>query len=70
MVKRTATLSPSATRSDGDELYVNAGVLWPEGAIPPGAPPVTSFSVTFENAGTYDYICEFHPCMTGRVIVQ
>jgi plastocyanin len=54
----------------GDELYVNSGILWPEVAIPPGAPPITSFSVTFENAGTYDYICEFHPWMTGRVIVQ
>ena len=54
----------------GDELYVNSGILFPEAAIPPGAPPITSFSVTFENAGTYDYICEFHPWMTGRVIVQ
>ena len=54
----------------GDELYVNSGILWPEAAIPPGAPPVTSFSVTFEKAGTYDYVCEFHPWMTGRVIVQ
>jgi plastocyanin len=54
----------------GDELYVNSGIIWPEAAIPPGAPPITSFSVTFENAGTYDYICEFHPWMTGRVIVQ
>ena len=54
----------------GDELYVNSGIIWPEVAIPPGAPPVTSFSVTFEKAGTYDYVCEFHPWMTGRVIVQ
>jgi plastocyanin len=54
----------------GDELYVNSGILWPQDAIPPGAPPVTSFSVTFEKAGTYDYLCEFHPWMTGRVIVQ
>jgi plastocyanin len=54
----------------GDELYLNSGIIWPESAIPPGAPPITSFSVTFENAGTYDYICEFHPWMTGRVIVQ
>ncbi|MFL6487248.1 MAG: hypothetical protein ACJ71D_11145 [Nitrososphaera sp.] len=54
----------------GDELYVNSGIIWPESAIPPGAPPVTSFSMTFENAGTYDYVCEFHPWMTGRVIVE
>ena len=49
---------------------VNSGILFPEAAIPPGAPPITSFSVTFEKAGTYDYLCEFHPWMTGRVIVQ
>jgi plastocyanin len=54
----------------GDELYVNSGWIWPEGQIPPGAPPITSFSVKFENAGTYDYLCLLHPWMTGRVVVQ
>jgi plastocyanin len=54
----------------GDELYVNSGIIFPENAIPPGAPPITSFGVTFENAGTYDYICEFHPWMVGSVIVE
>jgi plastocyanin len=54
----------------GDELYVNSGWIWPENAIPPGLAPITSFSVTFENAGTYDYLCVIHPWMTGRVIVQ
>jgi plastocyanin len=54
----------------GDELYVNSGWIWPEGMNPPGTPPIASFSVTFENPGTYDYICVFHPWMTGRVIVQ
>ena len=54
----------------GDELYVNSGWIWPENAIPPGLAPITSFSVTFENAGTYDYLCVIHPWMTGRVIVE
>ncbi len=64
-------LQPNANYTmTGDELYVNSGILWPEGSIPPGAPPITSFSVTFSKAGTYDYICEFHPWMTGRVIVE
>jgi plastocyanin len=54
----------------GDELYVNSGWIWPEGQNPPGTPPIKSFSVTFENPGTYDYICEIHPWMAGRVIVQ
>ena len=54
----------------GDELYVNSGWIWPEGQIPPGLPPITSFSVTFANAGTYDYICVIHPWMVGQVVVQ
>jgi plastocyanin len=54
----------------GDELYVNSGWMWPEGQAPPGAPPIKSFSVTFANAGTYDYLCLVHPWMTGQVVVQ
>jgi plastocyanin len=54
----------------GDELYVNSGWMWPAGQAPPGAPPIKSFSVTFANAGTYDYICLVHPWMTGQVVVQ
>jgi plastocyanin len=54
----------------GDELYVNSGWIWPQGQIPPGLPPITSFSVTFENAGTYDYTCVIHPWMVGQVVVQ
>ncbi len=29
-----------------------------------------SFSFTFANAGTYDYICGLHPQMTGKIIVK
>jgi plastocyanin len=54
---------------DGTESYVNSGWIWPEGQIPPGAPPITSFTVTFEEAGTYPYICTVHPWMTGTVEV-
>ena len=54
----------------GDELYVNSGIIFPENSIPPDAPPITSLSITLENVGTYDYICEIHPWMTGRVIVE
>ena len=64
-------LPPNANYTmTGNELYVNSGVLLPESQIPSGAPPITSFSVTFENVGTYDYLCIFHPWMTGRVIVE
>src|SRR5919202_1457864 len=54
----------------GDELYVNSGWIWPEGQSPPDAAPIESFSITFEKAGTYDYLCEIHPWMTGQVTVQ
>lgn len=29
-----------------------------------------SFSMTFDEAGTYDYICTIHPYMKGTVIVE
>jgi plastocyanin len=29
-----------------------------------------SFSFTFDQVGTYDYICSIHPSMTGKIIVQ
>ena len=32
--------------------------------------PDTTFSHTFENAGTYDYFCMVHPWMKGAVMVQ
>lgn len=54
---------------DGAESYINSGWIWPEGQVPPGAPPITSFSVTFEEPGTYPYICTVHPWMTGTVEV-
>jgi plastocyanin len=41
------------------------GVLQ-SGAIAPGS----SFSQTFDTAGTFNYHCEFHPNMTGTIIVK
>lgn len=29
-----------------------------------------TFSFTFDKAGSYDYICSFHPSMTGKIIVE
>lgn len=54
----------------GDEQYVNSGWLWPDKLVPQGLPPITSFEVKFEQAGTYDYVCAIHPWMTGQVVVQ
>src|SRR5215213_8914862 len=55
---------------DGTEKYVNSGVILPAGQIPPGIPPITTFTATFEKTGNYDYICIFHPWMTGRITVK
>jgi plastocyanin len=54
----------------GDELYVNSGWMYAQGQIPPGVLPITSFSVTFANAGTYDYTCILHPWMAAEVVVK
>ena len=68
----TATyLPPNASYTmKGNEKYVNSGWMWPEKQSPPGLPPISSFTVNFEQAGTYDYICAVHPWMAGRVVVK
>jgi len=54
----------------GNETYINSGVMLPVGQSPPGLPPINEFTVTFENPGTYDYVCIFHPWMGGNVVVS
>jgi plastocyanin len=43
-----------------------------EGGQPPmfPFPLVSSFTVTFEEPGTYPYLCIVHPWMTGQVVVR
>jgi plastocyanin len=36
----------------------------------PEAPPLTTFTVTFEKPGIYDHVCTVHPWMTGTVTVK
>jgi plastocyanin len=68
--KNITYLPPNANYTmDGTESYINSGWLWPQGQVPPGAPPLTTFTVTFENPGIYDYVCTVHPWMTGSVEV-
>jgi plastocyanin len=55
--------------TDGTENYINSGWIWPEGQVPPGVPPITSFTVTFQEPGIYPYVCTVHPWMTGIVEV-
>ncbi len=32
--------------------------------------PFESYTLTFDEAGTYDYFCTLHPWMKGKVIVE
>ena len=69
--KNVTYLPPNANYTmDGTESYINSGWLWPQGQVPPGAPPLTTFTVTFEKPGIYDYVCTVHPWMTGTVSVR
>src|SRR5215212_759193 len=54
----------------GTEDYINSGWLLPKGQenVYPGSG--NTFAMTFQKAGTYDYLCLVHPYMTGRVIVK
>jgi plastocyanin len=69
--KSITYLSPNSTYAfQGNEQYLNSGWMWPEGQVPPGAPYLATFTVKFEEPGTYPYICIVHPWMTGSVIVN
>jgi plastocyanin len=52
----------------GDEKYVNSGVLAPKGSPWPGSSD--TFSLAFQKAGTFYYLCILHPWMTGQVVVK
>ena len=68
--KNVTYLPPNANYTmDGTESYINSGWLWPQGQVPPGAPPLTTFTLTFNKPGIYDYVCTVHPWMTGSVEV-
>jgi len=64
-------LAPNANYTmSGTEKYVNSGWIWPKGQSPPGLAPIDSFSVTFDEAGTYSYLCVVHPWMSGDITVK
>jgi plastocyanin len=52
----------------GTEKYVNSGWMFPKGAGLPGSS--NTFGVTFQKAGTYNYLCLLHPWMIGKVVVH
>ena len=44
----------------------NSGRVFNSGGIPPGS----FFQYTFDEGGTFDYYCQIHPWITGRVTVS
>jgi plastocyanin len=53
------------TNNDTQQHTATSAGNFDAGAIEPGA----SMSVEFETAGSFTYICSFHPFMTGTVVV-
>ncbi|MGH8871215.1 MAG: cupredoxin domain-containing protein [Acidimicrobiia bacterium] len=40
--------------------------VWDSGTLNPG----DDFSFTFDEAGTFTYVCRIHPSMTGSIVVE
>jgi plastocyanin len=54
----------------GSEKYINSGWLLPKGHEQEYPGSGNTFTVTFQKAGTYGYVCILHPWMTGQVVVK
>lgn len=69
IMNETTTTTNATTMPDeeGTPLATEEGGEQPMG---PPFPLVDSFTVTFEEPGTYEYLCALHPWMTGEVVVQ
>ena len=62
-------LSASYTMG-GTESVVSSGIVLGVNEFrPPQFPFLHNFAVTFNEPGTYDYFCAFHPGMFGQVVV-
>jgi plastocyanin len=68
--ERVQFMNPNANYSiSGDEKYVNSGWFLPEGLEKQYPGTGNTFMATFENPGTYDYLCILHPWMVGTIEV-
>jgi hypothetical protein len=56
---------PSPDGTNHGNGFVSTGVLDRD----PATPSPGSAAVTFNKAGTYDYICLIHPFMKGKIVV-
>ena len=63
----TISVGDTVTWTNGDAVeHTATGSGFDSGLLGQGE----SYSVTFSEAGTYDYLCTPHPTMTGQIIVQ
>ena len=68
MTNSTTTTTTTPPLSPDEEITRQQGEQVEE--FPPSPfPLLASFTVTFEEPGTYDYFCAFHPGMFGQVVV-
>jgi plastocyanin len=64
-------MNPNANYTlSGTEKYVNSGFILPKGHDKDFPGSSNTFTVTFQKAGTYNYLCIVHPWMVGKVIVK
>ena len=54
----------------GNEKYIGSGWLLPKGQEKAFPGSSTTFTVNFQKAGTYEYLCLVHPWMRGSVTVK
>jgi plastocyanin len=57
------------TSTSGFHNVVSGTSPTSNGTFTSGAPPMTTFSFTFNTAGTFPYFCGVHPNMTGTITV-
>jgi amicyanin len=65
----TISVGDTVTWTNNDSVPHTATSVGSQAAFDGEMAPGESFSFTFLEAGTYDYICELHPEMEGSVVV-
>lgn len=64
-------LGPNASYVfDGTEKYVNSGLLLPKAFVEVLPGSSDTFTVKFEEKGTFQYACLLHPWMAGQITVS
>lgn len=66
---RTLTVTEGSTvrwENDGASPHTSTGDDWDSGTILVGA----DFEHTFDAAGEFDYVCDFHSGMNGTIVVE